>query len=132
LRQKKLCDDGLVTFRLKNADTGYNAQKTGVELRITATDRMFRFCILPGVYFVLYHRFLKNPYAQPEGIARQKISYKRADGIDLTADLYLPKGYDPKRDGLLPVLIAYPGSTSQLLMLHRCAVPSIHGEKKSF
>ena len=51
----------------------------------------------------------KNPYAQLEGIAKQKISYKRADGIDLTADLYLPKGYDPKKDGLLPVLIwAYP------------------------
>ncbi|MBC7828867.1 MAG: S9 family peptidase [Chitinophagaceae bacterium] len=51
----------------------------------------------------------KNPYAQLEGIAKQKISYKRADGIDLTADLYLPKGYDAKKDGLLPVLIwAYP------------------------
>ena len=51
----------------------------------------------------------KNPYPQLEGIAKQKISYKRADGIDLTADLYLPKGYDSKKDGLLPVLIwAYP------------------------
>jgi len=50
----------------------------------------------------------KNPYAQLEGIAKQKISYKRDDGIDLTADLYLPKGYS-KKDGLLPVLIwAYP------------------------
>ena len=51
----------------------------------------------------------KNPYAQLEGISKQKISYKRADGIDLTADLYVPKGYDPKKDGLLPVLMwAYP------------------------
>lgn len=51
----------------------------------------------------------KNPYAQLEGIVKQKISYKRADGVDLTADLYLPKGYDQKKDGLLPVLIwAYP------------------------
>ncbi len=50
-----------------------------------------------------------NPYPQLDGITRQKISYKRADGVSLTGDLYLPKGYDPKRDGPLPVLIwAYP------------------------
>lgn len=51
----------------------------------------------------------KNPYAQLEGISKQKISYKREDGVDLTADLYLPKGYDRQKDGMLPVLIwAYP------------------------
>lgn len=50
-----------------------------------------------------------NPYAGLEGIAKQKISYPRADGINLTGDLYLPKGYDAKRDGPLPVIIwAYP------------------------
>ncbi|HEY0354888.1 MAG TPA: prolyl oligopeptidase family serine peptidase, partial [Flavisolibacter sp.] len=50
-----------------------------------------------------------NPYTQLEGIARQKISYQRADGINLTGDLYLPKGYDPKKDGALPVIMwAYP------------------------
>jgi dipeptidyl aminopeptidase/acylaminoacyl peptidase len=51
----------------------------------------------------------KNPYPQLDGITREKVSYKRADGVDLTGDLYLPKGYDPKKDGPLPVLIwAYP------------------------
>ncbi|MBY0536926.1 MAG: prolyl oligopeptidase family serine peptidase [Chitinophagaceae bacterium] len=51
----------------------------------------------------------KNPYPQMEGVAKQKISYKRADGIDLTGDLYLPKGYDAKKDGPLPVIMwAYP------------------------
>jgi dipeptidyl aminopeptidase/acylaminoacyl peptidase len=50
-----------------------------------------------------------NPYPQLEGITREKIHYKRADGVDLTGDLYLPKGYDAKRDGPLPVLMwAYP------------------------
>ncbi|HPH21448.1 MAG TPA: S9 family peptidase, partial [Haliscomenobacter sp.] len=50
-----------------------------------------------------------NPYPQLEGVSKQKISYKRADGVDLTGDLYLPKGYDAKRDGPLPTLIwAYP------------------------
>jgi dipeptidyl aminopeptidase/acylaminoacyl peptidase len=50
-----------------------------------------------------------NPYPALEGVMKQKISYKRADGVDLTGDLYLPKGYDAKKNGPLPVLIwAYP------------------------
>lgn len=50
-----------------------------------------------------------NPYKALEGISKQKITYKRADGIDLAGDLYLPKGYDAKKDGALPVFIwAYP------------------------
>lgn len=50
-----------------------------------------------------------NPYPQLEGVIKEKISYKRADGVDLTGDLYLPKGYDKTKDGPLPTLIwAYP------------------------
>ena len=50
-----------------------------------------------------------NPYRQLAGVSRQKVSYKRADGVDLTGDLYLPKGYNKEKDGPLPVLIwAYP------------------------
>jgi dipeptidyl aminopeptidase/acylaminoacyl peptidase len=50
-----------------------------------------------------------NPYPQLDGVTKQKIKYKRADGVDLTGDLYLPKGYNPNRDGKLPVFIwAYP------------------------
>ncbi len=50
-----------------------------------------------------------NPYPQLTGISKEKISYKRADGIDLTATLYLPRGYDKTKDGPLPLLIwAYP------------------------
>ncbi|WP_276484430.1 alpha/beta hydrolase family protein [Paraflavitalea pollutisoli] len=50
-----------------------------------------------------------NPYPSLEGISKQKVSYKREDGVDLTGDLYLPKNYDPKKDGPLPVLMwAYP------------------------
>jgi len=51
----------------------------------------------------------KNPYPQLEGVVKQKISYKRDDGIDLTGDLYLPKGYNKEKDGPLPVIMwAYP------------------------
>ncbi|HAQ64596.1 MAG TPA: S9 family peptidase [Bacteroidales bacterium] len=50
-----------------------------------------------------------NPYASFSGVSKQRISYKRADGVDLTATLYLPAGYDKVRDGRLPVLMwAYP------------------------
>jgi dipeptidyl aminopeptidase/acylaminoacyl peptidase len=50
-----------------------------------------------------------NPYPQLESVKKEKIKYKRADGVDLTGDLYLPKNYDTKRDGKLPLLIwAYP------------------------
>jgi len=51
----------------------------------------------------------KNPYAGLEGIKKEKISYQRADGINLTGNLYLPKGFDPKKDKPLPVVMwAYP------------------------
>lgn len=51
----------------------------------------------------------KNPYPQMEGVSKEKVRYKRADGVDLTGDLYLPKGYNKEKDGPLPVLIwAYP------------------------
>jgi len=50
-----------------------------------------------------------NPYPQLEGVSKEKIRYKRADGVDLTGDLYLPKGYTKNKDGKLPVFIwAYP------------------------
>lgn len=50
-----------------------------------------------------------NPYPSLDGITKEKISYKRADGVDLTGDLYLPKGYNKDKDGPLPTLIwAYP------------------------
>ena len=51
----------------------------------------------------------KNPYPQLVGVSKEKVSYKRLDGVDLTGDLYLPKGYNKAKDGPLPVLIwAYP------------------------
>ena len=50
-----------------------------------------------------------NPYPQLEGVSKEKIQYKRSDGVDLTGDLYLPKDYNKAKNGPLPVLIwAYP------------------------
>ena len=51
------------------------------------------------------------PDPQPElrGITKEKITYKRKDGVDLAADLYLPKGYSKEKNGVLPVIMwAYP------------------------
>ena len=50
-----------------------------------------------------------NPYPQLVGVKKEKIQYKRADGIDLTGNLFLPKDYDAQKQGPLPVIIwAYP------------------------
>jgi dipeptidyl aminopeptidase/acylaminoacyl peptidase len=50
-----------------------------------------------------------NPFKSFEGVSKEKIHYKREDGVDLSADLYLPAGYDKVRDGRLPMLVeAYP------------------------
>ena len=50
-----------------------------------------------------------DPYPTLKGIKKQLITYPRKDGLNLSAVLYTPEGYDPSRDGRLPVLIwAYP------------------------
>lgn len=42
-------------------------------------------------------------------VKREIVQYERADGVRLNGSLYLPPGYDQKRDGPLPVFIwAYP------------------------
>ena len=49
-----------------------------------------------------------HPAPQLEGVQKQMLQYKREDGVNLTAMLYLPKGYK-KEDGPLPMLLwAYP------------------------
>jgi len=51
----------------------------------------------------------KNPYPQLDGVTKEKIHYKRADSVDLTGELYLPKNFNPKKGPPLPVFIwAYP------------------------
>jgi dipeptidyl aminopeptidase/acylaminoacyl peptidase len=53
--------------------------------------------------------FSQNPYLALQNISKQRIYYKRKDGVQLSATLYLPAGYDKSRDGRLPMLMsAYP------------------------
>jgi dipeptidyl aminopeptidase/acylaminoacyl peptidase len=50
-----------------------------------------------------------HPYPDLAEVQREAIEYERADGVSLSAILYLPAGYDAERDGPLPALIwAYP------------------------
>src|SRR5580692_3058220 len=52
--------------------------------------------------------FFPNPYGNHPLPKKQVLHYKRADGVDLSANLYLPPGYKPG-DGPLPALMeAYP------------------------
>ncbi len=53
--------------------------------------------------------FYSNPVTILEGMHKEFITYKREDGLDLSATLYLPPGYDAENDGPLPMVMwAYP------------------------
>lgn len=50
-----------------------------------------------------------HPYESLKGIQKQQVTYSRKDGLNLSAVIYTPVGYDPAKDGTLPVLMwAYP------------------------
>jgi dipeptidyl aminopeptidase/acylaminoacyl peptidase len=50
-----------------------------------------------------------DPAPQFAGVTQQLITYARPDGVKLNGTLYLPAGYDVKRDGPLPLVMwAYP------------------------
>ena len=51
---------------------------------------------------------IPHPHPQLTGITKELIRYKREDGVELNATLYLPPGYSPDQ-GPLPMLMwAYP------------------------
>lgn len=51
----------------------------------------------------------KNPFAKLAGISKEVITYKREDGLELTATLYLPAGYGKTKKEKLPMVMwAYP------------------------
>ncbi|HKL38791.1 MAG TPA: prolyl oligopeptidase family serine peptidase, partial [Bacteroidales bacterium] len=53
--------------------------------------------------------FFENPFKSIMDIHKEVIHYKREDGVDLSATLYLPAGYDREEKEKLPMLMwAYP------------------------
>lgn len=52
-----------------------------------------------------------HPTPQLRGVHKELVTYERDDGVQLSATLYLPEGYDPRADGAEPlpvVMWAYP------------------------
>ncbi len=63
----------------------------------------------PGAMQLTQLTQFAHPTPQLANVFKEQIRYKRADGVDLTATLYLLPNYDAKRDGPLPMLMwAYP------------------------
>ena len=53
--------------------------------------------------------FFENPFKSIEGVHKELITYKRADGVELSGTLYLPVGYDMQKKEKLPMIMwAYP------------------------
>lgn len=51
----------------------------------------------------------QNPFEAFKNVNKTVLSYERADGLPLTATLYLPADYDSLKDGKLPMIMwAYP------------------------
>lgn len=50
-----------------------------------------------------------HPMPHTLGITRELITYEREDGLAMSAEMYLPAGYNPETDGPLPTIVwAYP------------------------
>lgn len=50
-----------------------------------------------------------HPTPSLQGFSKEMVRYKRDDGVELSATLYLPPGYNAETDGPLPMLMwAYP------------------------
>ena len=53
--------------------------------------------------------FFSNPFKSLQNVYKELIKYKRQDGLDLSATLYLPEDYDKvKKDKLPMIMWAYP------------------------
>src|ERR1019366_2364551 len=62
----------------------------------------------PGKDELTQVTFFPSPYGNAPIPKKRVLKYKRADGVELSANLYLPPGYKPE-DGPLPTLLeAYP------------------------
>ncbi len=50
-----------------------------------------------------------DPFPEFAGVRKELVQYPRADGVMLSANLYLPAGYDAAKDGPLPMIFwVYP------------------------
>ena len=116
---------GTFDFKTKQADKIWQSKDPDYELplKLLSHNDGVKFVTsrqsntsTPNYYIVSAKNSSSNalttfPDPQPDlrKLKMEKIKYKRQDGIDLTANLYVSKDYDPAKDGRLPVIIvAYP------------------------
>ena len=50
----------------------------------------------------------EHPYPEFKNIKKTKLRYQRDDGVQLSADLYMPLNYDPSQGNVPVILWAYP------------------------
>lgn len=88
-----LLDPKKVTFVTSRES---NSENPNYYLRTAGSNKLTQLTAFP------------HPYPQMKDVKKELLKYKRADGVELTAELYLPPGYK-KEDGPLPGLVwAYP------------------------
>ncbi|MEM6319379.1 MAG: prolyl oligopeptidase family serine peptidase [Bacteroidota bacterium] len=63
--------------------------------------------VLTGTLTPITH--FENPFSAMQDVHKEIIKYQRPDGVELSAELYLPVGYDRKKKEKLPLIMwAYP------------------------
>ena len=96
-----------VPLALLDADAGLLLTRS--ETRETAPNYFLRDLSAGGAGEARAITDFGHPYPDLEGAGRELIRYTRSDGVELTALLHTPPGYDAGRDGRLPLLVwAYP------------------------
>ena len=80
-----------------------------ISLKQSVTDVPNYFIVDPKAKKSQQFTFYTDPCPAMRTIQSRLITYTRKDGVQLTAILYLPAGYDQERDGKLPVFMwGYP------------------------
>lgn len=80
----------LVRIESKNEYPNYYFREVGKDKLVQLTD-------------------FENPFESIRDVHKEVITYHRADGLELSGTLYLPKGYDKKKKEKLPMIMwAYP------------------------
>ena len=97
------------TDQLENL-TLYDAQKQQILVRIESKSEYPNFYLRNLKNKKLKQlTFFDNPFKSIQGVDKEVVHYQREDGLELSATLYLPVGYDKNKKEKMPMLLwAYP------------------------
>jgi dipeptidyl aminopeptidase/acylaminoacyl peptidase len=109
LKQEKIWQCRAPYFEMPVKILSYQDEIRLITSRQTNDEAPNYYIVTPGKNTEVTLTRFPDPQPDLRSLRKEKISYKRADGLQLTANLYVSKNYDPKRDGRLPVImVAYP------------------------